>query len=142
MDDGEWSSSEAGTPQGAVVTPRTQKRNLRRRHLAALDRAGLMGPGGDGAPTGMQWRMMMVSSPIRTSLTTSRTILWRSRTSSVSAALRSRARNAVRVSARRRNGPIVGLVGDRLQLGAQRLFRGRSAGMRSRNCSSDKRSSW
>ena len=25
MEDGQWSSSEAGTPQGAVVTPRTQK---------------------------------------------------------------------------------------------------------------------
>jgi retron-type reverse transcriptase len=25
MDDGQWSSSETGTPQGAVITPRTQK---------------------------------------------------------------------------------------------------------------------
>jgi len=25
MDDGQWSASEAGTPQGAVITPRTQK---------------------------------------------------------------------------------------------------------------------
>src|ERR1700690_2571993 len=28
MDDGEWSSSEAGTPQGAVITPLTQKVTL------------------------------------------------------------------------------------------------------------------
>src|SRR6266566_8862273 len=47
--------------------------------------------------------MVMVSSPTRTSLTKSRTIRWRSVTLSVSEALRKRARNAVRVSARRRN---------------------------------------
>src|ERR1700687_4107666 len=47
--------------------------------------------------------MVMVSSPIKTSLTTSRTMRWRAVTLSVSAALRRRARNAVSVSARRRN---------------------------------------
>ena len=44
----------------------------------------------------------MVSSPIRTSFTTSRTILCRSVILSVSAAPRRRARNAVRFSAKRR----------------------------------------
>ena len=67
--------------------------------------------------------MVMVSSPTRTSLTTSRTIRWRSVTLSVSAALRRRARNAVRVSASREEGcPIVGLVSDRLQLSTKHLF--------------------
>src|SRR5258708_7276579 len=59
--------------------------------------------------------MVMVSSPTRTSLTRSRTIFWRSMTLSVSAALRKRARNAVRVSARRRNSAGPGDSGSETQ---------------------------
>jgi hypothetical protein len=48
--------------------------------------------------TGMLWRIVMVSSPIKKSFTTSRSIRLRSLILSVSAAPRRRARNAVRVS--------------------------------------------
>jgi hypothetical protein len=58
-----------------------------------------------------------------TALTRSRTIFWRSMTLSVSAALRKRARNAARVSARRREcGAIIGAVSDRLQLSTECLL--------------------
>ena len=50
----------------------------------------------------MLWRIVMVSSPIRTSFTTNLTILCRSVILSVSAAPRRRARNAVRFSASRK----------------------------------------
>src|SRR5258708_21891577 len=66
--------------------------------------------------------MVMVSSPTRTSLTTSRTIRWRSVTLSVSAALRRRVRNAVSLRQSQEGCPIVGLVSDRLQLSTKGLF--------------------
>src|ERR1700730_7650321 len=47
--------------------------------------------------------MVMISSPTRISLTSSRTIFWRSMTLRLSAALCRRVRNAARVSAKRRN---------------------------------------
>jgi hypothetical protein len=71
----------------------------------------------------MLGRIVMVSSPTRTSLTKSRTIFWRSITPRVSAALRKRARNAVRLSAQAQEcSAIVGLVGDRLQLSTECLL--------------------
>src|SRR5258708_35679153 len=66
--------------------------------------------------------MVMVSSPPRTSLTTSRTIRWRSVTLSVSAALRRRGRNAVSLRQSQEGCPIVGLVRDRLQPSTKGLF--------------------
>jgi len=91
----------------------------------------------------MLWRIVMVSSPIRTSLTTSRTILCRSMTSSVSAALRRRARNAVRVSAKRRKAArSLAWSAIACSSAPSLCSRCRSIGMRSRSCSSDKRSSW
>jgi hypothetical protein len=47
---------------------------------------------------------------------------WRSRMSSVSAARRSRARNADSVSAKRRYAAISGLLGEGVQFGAERLL--------------------
>ena len=92
--DGTLEQRTRGTPQGGVVTPRTQKvtsvdsgllRADRRR-----DRSRPAGPMG----TGMQWRITIVSSPTSTSLMSKRTRRCRSRMSSVSAATRNRARNA------------------------------------------------
>src|SRR5258708_12893674 len=66
--------------------------------------------------------MVMVSSPPRTSLTTSRTIRWRSVTLSVSAAVGRGVRNGVRLGQSQEGCPIVGLVSDRLQLSTKGLF--------------------
>ena len=67
--------------------------------------------------------MVIESSPTRTSLTKRRTIRWRSVTLSVSAALRRRASNIVRVSAKRRNaGAVVDLICDCLKFGTECLL--------------------
>ena len=69
--------------------------------------------------------MVMVSSPTRISLTSSRTIFWRSMTLRLSAALRKRVRNAVRVSAKRRNATSDGhcaLPLGKLKLAATKLL--------------------
>lgn len=80
----------------------------------------LFGPpsfvGGGPEGTGMQWRITIVSSLTRTSLTTRRTIRCRSTMSSVSAAARRRVRNADRVSARRRWAALASLLDQRVQL--------------------------
>jgi RNA-directed DNA polymerase len=66
---------DAGTPQGGVVTPLTQK--IIRSFVAGARPAA----GGASLPEGavgigMEWRIVMVSSPTRTSFTRSRTIRW------------------------------------------------------------------
>ena len=107
-------------------------------------RLGDAGPpcGGGAEPMGMQCRMTMVSSPMRMSLTTSRTIRCRSMTSSVSAALRKRPRKAASVSARRRNVARSAAWSAIACSSARSVCsRWRSNGMRSRSCSSDSSSS-
>jgi hypothetical protein len=84
--------------KGGAITPLTQKVIW----AGCLALGGREPPCGGPGRTGMLWRMVMVSSPIRTSFTTSRTMRWRSVILSVSAAPCNRARNAVRVSAKRR----------------------------------------
>jgi RNA-directed DNA polymerase len=91
---------EAGTPQGAVMAPRTQKITLVPTILASAPSAEESGLGRVGK--GMQCRTTICSSPTRISLTRSRRMRWRSDTSRVSADARSRVRNVVSVSARRR----------------------------------------
>ena len=71
----------------------------------------------------MQWRIVIVSSLTRTSLTRSRTIRCRSRMSSVSADARNRVRNAEEgFSQAQMRGTIVGLFHQRVQLAFQRLL--------------------
>ena len=143
MEDGARVPRERGTYRKAEWSLPEHKSKLRPSD-ALWARPGTGGPrsGGDANPTGMQCRMTIVSSPMRMSLTTSRTIRWRSLTSSVSAAVRRRPRNAASVSARRRNAARSVAWSAIACSSARRVCsRCRSSGIRSRSCSSDNSSS-
>jgi hypothetical protein len=72
---------------------------------------------------GMLWRMVMVSSPTRTSLTTSRTMRWRSMTLSVSAGTTQPGKEGCEgLGQAQECNLIVALVSDRLQLSTERLL--------------------
>ena len=99
-------------------------------------------PVGDGPEgTGMQWRIVIVSSLTRTSLTRSRTIRCRSTISSVSADARKRVRNAERFGETQMRGAVASLFHQRVQLLSQRLLALTQQRHRSRSWSSDTKSS-
>ena len=90
---------DRGTPQGSAITPPTQ---WAMSGLVTL-RVGVVGVssvvGGAFSRMGMRWRMVILSGPMRTSLTSSRSTRWRSSMLEASALVRSWVRKLSRSAA-------------------------------------------